>query len=181
MVRFKQAPKRSAENAFSLAEVLVAFMIFGMVTAGMIYGYIQANRMAEWSSETQAATQYALQGIERMRSAQWCAEEVFTTNGPGTDDVMPLMVVTNPALASFLPASLNPNTGVFCYVTNIVDSLDVPTSGNLISVTNYITVTQIHTNPTLRQIVSQVSWTFALTGKVYTYTFIAQRAPDQFE
>jgi type II secretory pathway pseudopilin PulG len=180
-VRFKQAEKGSADNAFALAEVLIAFFIFGIVTSGMIYGYLEANRIAEWSSQSQAATSYALQGMERMRSAQWCAEEIPTTNGANTSDVMPMMVITNPPLASYLPSTLVPATGVNCFTTNEVDYLDVPTSGNLIPVTNYLTVTQIHTNPTLRQIVSQVSWTFTFTGAVYTYTIITLRAPDQYQ
>ncbi len=182
LLRFKQADKRTAADAFTLAEVLLAFFIFGLVTAGMIYGYVEANRIAEWSSQSLAAMSYASQGMERMRSAQWeAAEGNIATNGPGTTDVMPLSIMINPPLKEFLPATLDPGAGVYCYVTNEVDTLDIPTTGGLINVTNFIAVTQIHTNPTLRLIVSQVVWTFNLTGKLYTNTIITLRAPDQFQ
>jgi len=182
LVRFEQADKRTAANAFTLAEVLVAFFIFGLVTAGMIYGYVQANRMAEWSSQSLAGMSYAAQGMERMRSAQWAAEEGGTpTNGPNTYDVMPLTIITNPPLSSYLPSTLTPATGVYCYSTMEVDYLDVPTTGDQINVTNFLLVTQIHTNPTVRQIVSQVVWTFGLTGKTYTNAIVTLRAPDQFQ
>ena len=168
VVRFEQAGKRSGANAYSLAEVLVGFMVFGVVTAGMIYGYVEANRVAEWSSQSQAATSLAVQGMEKARAAQWLAEEITITNGPNTIDVMPL--------------TLNTNTGVYSYsFPPEIDYMDVPMSGDLIPVTNYVTVTQIHTNPMLRQIVSQVTWTFLLTGKQYTVSMITLRAPDQFQ
>ena len=182
LVRFVQADKKIAANAFTLAEVLLAFFIFGLVTAGMIYGYVEANRIAEWSSQSLAAMSYAAQGMERMRSVQWEGEEAGTpTNGPNTTDLMPLTIQINPPLSSYLPSTLNPGTGVYCYITNEVDTLDIPTTGSLISVTNFLVVTQIHTNPTVRQIVSQVVWTFGLTGKPFTNTIVTLRAPDQFQ
>jgi hypothetical protein len=59
--------------------------------------------------------------------------------------------------------------------------MDIPGNGNPILVTNFLTVTQIHTNPHLRQIVSQVVWTFRLTGTQYTTTIVTLRAPDQYQ
>jgi type II secretory pathway pseudopilin PulG len=164
VVRLKQAGKRCAVGAFSLIEVLVAFVIFGLVTAGIIDGYVQANRMAEWSSESLAATSYALQGLEQLKSAQWDAEENVTGSGQGTTDVL----------------------GAY-FTTNQVDTLDIPTSGNLINVTNYIT-SILFTNadgttavPPLKQLISQVVWTFNLTGQLYTNTVVSLRAPDQLQ
>ena len=90
VVHFKQAGKRNAVTAFTLLEVMIGFVIFGLVITGMIYGYVQANRMAEWSSQSLAAMSYASQGMEQMRSAQWCAEEYSTANGQGTTDVLPI-------------------------------------------------------------------------------------------
>jgi hypothetical protein len=69
--------------------------------------------------------------------------------------------------------------GSFSYSTSQVDTLDVPTTGTPISVTNYITVTQISTNPSLRQIVSQCVWTLPLSGQLCTNTIVTLRAPDQ--
>src|ERR1035438_4336525 len=159
VVHFKQADKRIAANAFTLIEVLIGFWIFGMVTAGMIYGYVQANRIAEWSSQSLAAMSYASQGMEQMRSAQWNAEE----SGEVSTDV------------------LGNN-----FQTNQVDTLDIPTTGGLISVTNYMTATRVTNsagtfNPPLKLLVSQVVWTFRLTGQLFTNTIVTLRAPDQLQ
>jgi Tfp pilus assembly protein PilV len=146
-----------------LIEVLISVFIAGFVMAGMVYGYVQANRMAEWSSMSLAAQSYASQGMEQMRSAQWNSQQWPETNGPGTSDELPL-TLTN---------------GVYSFSTNEVDILDVPTSGNPINITNFITVTQISTNPSLRQIVSKCVWTFPFTKRVCTNTMVTLRAPDQ--
>jgi len=166
VVHFKQADKRIAANAFTLVEVMIGFCIFGMVTAGMIYGYVEANRIAEWSSQSLAAMSYASQGMEQMRSAQWCAEEFSTGSGQGTTDV--LLMTNQP-------------DGSWGYWTNQVDSLDIPSTGAPIYVTNYLYVTSISTNPPLRRIVSQVVWTFRLTGQLFTNTIVTLRAPDQLQ
>jgi len=153
--------------AFSLMEVMVAFMIFGMVVGGMLCGYMQANRMAEYSSQSLAALSYASQGLEQMRSAQWDAERVGNTNGPGTEDVLPMTLQTN---------------GTLIFTTNQVDTLDVPSTGQQINVTNYITVTQFSTNPPfLRQIMSQVVWTLPMSGQPCTITIVTLRAPDEMQ
>ena len=110
---------RVARAAFTLIEVMIAFVIFGLVTAGMIYGYVEANRIAEWSSQSLAAMSYAAQGMEQMRSAQWDAEEFSTGSGQGTTDF------------------LGPSTNFMQ-----ADTLDIPTSGTPIYVTNYLTATQ---------------------------------------
>jgi len=93
-----------------------------------------------------------------MRSAQWSAEEFSTVSGQGTTDVLGA-----------------------AFSTNQVDTLDIPTSGALISVTNYMTATQVSTNPPLKLLVSQVVWTFRLTGRLYTNTMVTLRAPDQLQ
>ena len=159
VIHFKQAAKRNAVSAFTLIEVLIGFFIFGVVTSGMIYGYVEANRVAEWSSQSLAAMSYAVQGMERIgRSAQWSAEE-FSSGGAGITDV------------------LGPH-----FQTNEVDTLDVPTSGEPIYATNYITSDLVSSNGApWRQIVSQVVWNFRLTGALYTNTIVTWRAPDQLQ
>lgn len=144
--------------AFTLIEVMIGFFIFGLVTAGMIYGYVEANRMAEWSSQSLAAMSYASQGMEQLRSAQWSAEEFSTGSGAGTTDYL----------------------GPY---TNIVqaDYLDVPTTGTQIAVTNTMTATQISTNPPLKLLVSKVVWVFRPTGQLFTNTMVTLRAPDQLQ
>jgi type II secretory pathway pseudopilin PulG len=152
-------------GAFTLMEVLIGFFIFGLVTSGMIYGYVEANRMAEWSSQSLAATSYAIQGMEQMRSAQWEEEEY--SSGQAVDILKQRMMIQA--------------DGTFAYWTNQVDTLDIPTSGALINVTNYLYVTPLTTNPPLRRIVSQVVWSFRLTGRVFTNTVVTLRAADQLQ
>jgi type II secretory pathway pseudopilin PulG len=154
---------RVACAAFTLIEVMIAFFIFGLVTSGMIYGYVEANRVAEWSSQSLAAMSYASQGMEQMRSAQWNAEEYSTSVGQGTSDV------------------LGPS-----FSTNQVDTLDIPTSGAPIYVTNYMTATQVTnsdgtTTPPLKLLVSKVVWSFRLTGQLFTNSIVTLRAPDQLQ
>jgi len=158
LVRLKLAGMRKAADAFTLIEVMIGFFIFGLVTAGMIYGYVEANRIAEWSSQSLAAMSYASQGMEQLRSAQWIAEEFSSGSGSGTTD--------------YLGAS-----------TNIVqtDYLDIPSTGALIAVTNYMTATQVSTNPPLKLLVSRVVWKFRLTGQLFTNTMVTLRAPDQLQ
>jgi len=163
VVHFKQAGKRIAAKAFSLIEVLVAVVILLLVMSGLMYGYVEANRMAEWSSQSLAATSYALQGMEQLRSAQWCAEENPSASGQGTTDVL----------------------GNY-FQTNQVDTLDIPTTGAPIYVTNTITgmtVTNADgtTRPPLKRLISQVVWTFPLTGQLFTNTIVTLRAPDQLQ
>ncbi|MGA2241463.1 MAG: hypothetical protein ABSH11_05440 [Verrucomicrobiota bacterium] len=158
LVRFEQADKRIATNAFSLLEVMVAVVVLMLVLSGLIYGYVEANRMAEWSSQSLAAMSYASQGMEQLRSAQWCAEQNCTASGQGTTDEL----------------------GAY-YQTNQIDTLDIPTTGEPIYVTNTITATQVSTSPPLKRLVSQVVWTFRLTGELFTNTIVTLRAPDQLQ
>lgn len=150
---------------FTLIEVLVSLISFTLIVAGLCYGYVQVNRMAEWSSMSLAAQSYASQGLEQMRSAQWNSQQNPQTNGPGTQDELPLS-----------PSGTATNG---YYSTNQYDTLDVPVSGAPIYVTNYITVTNISIVPPLRQIVSRCVWTCPLDGRLFTNTVVTLRAPDE--
>jgi len=165
MLRLAQTNGQTKSAGFSLIEVLVAFIMFTMTVSGLIYGYVQANRLATWSSWSVAAQSYASQGLEQTRSAQWNSQMWPITNGVGTGDELALR-----------PSGVATNGYFF---TNRVDTLDVPSTGGLIYITNYITVTNISVNPPLRQIRSDVVWFFPLTGKLCTNTAITLRAPDQ--
>src|SRR5208282_4180130 len=57
-------PVRNRRLGFTLAEVLISVLIFGMVVGGLIYGYVQVNRMAAFSSMSLAAQSFASQGLE---------------------------------------------------------------------------------------------------------------------
>lgn len=169
-LRLAQVNGRASRAAFTLIEILIAFLIFGMTVSGLIYGYVQANRMAEFSSMSLAAQSYASQGLEQARSAQWNSQGWPPTNGPGTDDE--IMLFNNAGQ----PTGQDPTSHTNYSQT---DYLDVPCNGTQIPITDYITVTNISVNPPLRQIRSDCAWTFPLDGKLWTNTVITQRAPDQ--
>ena len=159
VVHLKQADKRIAANAFTLAEILITIVFLVLVMAGMIYGYVQMNRTALWSSMSLAAQSVASQGAEQARCAKWdtqCWPPGLT--GPGTCDELG----TN----SFIQSGSN-------------YTLDIPVSGAPIYITNYVSITQISDTPKLRQIRSACVWRFPLTGDYFTNTVITLRAPDQ--
>src|ERR1035441_6902842 len=82
-----QTLKNNHWLGFTMIEVMVSFFIFGLVASGLIYGYVQINRMAEFSSMSLAAQSYASQGLEQAKSAQWNYVRWPNTNyGPGTGD-----------------------------------------------------------------------------------------------
>jgi len=142
-------------TAFTLVEVLMAFALMALILSWVFYSYVQANHFAEWSSMSQAAQSYAMQGLERARSAQWDSQA--TTNG---DE---------------LPPTNSPSTPVFTEV----DTNDVPQNGAPLLVTNFIYVTTNQPSPPLREIRSVVVWTFPLTKKVFTNSVVTLRAPDE--
>ena len=154
--------KHARDAGFTLIEVLIAFVVFTITISGLIYGYVQANRMAEWASMSLAAQAYAAQGLEQARSAQWNSQQYPYLSGPGTGDELP-------------PGPTNQTN----YYTT--DSMDIPETGNPIYVTNKITVTTIPMSGSvqLRQIRSDVIWLFPLDGTPCTNTAITLRAPDQ--
>jgi prepilin-type N-terminal cleavage/methylation domain-containing protein len=164
---FQRSGKGGARKgcaAFNLMEVLISLVILGMVMSGLIYGYVQSNRMAEWSSMSLAAQSYASEGAESARAADWRPRDWPVISGYETMDEL-----TNGTL-----------------ITN-VDFLDIPSKGTPSStnfqfwVTNYISITNIYpnNNPALRQIRSDAVWTYPWDGKLCTNTVILLRASDQ--
>jgi type II secretory pathway pseudopilin PulG len=165
-LRFTQSKNRTRCTAFTLVEVLISFLIFGMATGGLIYGYVQANRMAEWSSMSLAAQSSASQGAERARAANWRPRDYPPATGPGTMDELPPSANGSPVFTN-------------------VDFLDIPSKGSPSStnfdswVTNYVWVTKVSDDPYLRQIRSDAIWRFPLTGAIYTNSIILERGADQ--
>ncbi|HEU6448362.1 MAG TPA: hypothetical protein VFV23_08000 [Verrucomicrobiae bacterium] len=139
----------------------MALFVFLIATSGVIYGYVQTNRLALWSSMSLAATSYASQGAEQARAADWRPWDYPATNGPGTMDELP---PTN-------------------YVR--VDIMDIPSKGAPDStdytswVTNYVSITTYSVNPPMRQIRSDCVWTAPQSGRLITNTIILLRGPDQ--
>jgi Tfp pilus assembly protein PilV len=157
------SPVKPAQG-YALGEVLLAFGVLSLVFVGLIYGYVQANRMAEWSSMSLAAQAYAAEGAEQARAADYQPRAYPQTFGPGGSDEL---------------------TNGFSFTTS--DIMDIPIKGSPTNtdysfwVTNVVTVTNVfpNANPPLRQIRSECHWIFPLTGKLQTNTVILLRAPDQ--
>jgi prepilin-type N-terminal cleavage/methylation domain-containing protein len=151
---FQNPAANTLESGFSLAEVLVAIGILSVVFAGLIYGYVQANRIAEWTSMSLAAQSYASQGTEQARAAHWSYSDSAIDELPPTNysfvGIMDIPIKGNPT-----------NTGFAFWVTN------------------YVTVTNYSANPPLRLIRTDCRWIFSLTGQPQTNTVILIRAPDQ--
>ena len=152
---------KKSTAAFALIEILIAIVILTTVLSGLIYGYVQANRAAEWCSMSLAAQSYASQGAEQARAAIWSPRDVYT-NGVQPMDQWP-----------------SGTTDVR------IDFMDIPTKGDpaltnfQFWVTNYISVTSVSTNPPLRQIKSQCVWTYPMNNTLCTNTVILVRAGDQ--
>jgi prepilin-type N-terminal cleavage/methylation domain-containing protein len=167
VLAIKSGCKKKA--AFTLAEILVSLSVFALVSSGIIYGYVQTNRMVQWSAISLAAQSFASQGAEQALAANWNPRGYpMTSNYSGAFDEV--AAPTNYVLAG----------------TNYI--LDVPIKGSPASndfaffVTNYISIANIappNNNPPLRQIRSDAVWRFYITGKVYTNTAILIRAADQ--
>jgi type II secretory pathway pseudopilin PulG len=164
-VCFQQAGRRVRIAAFTLAEVLIAVTILALAMGGILYGYVQADDFAQWSSMSLAAQSLAAQGMEQARCAQWNSEIYPVPVTAGTGDEL---YVTNQIGATYCYT----NTG-----TNY--AMDVPATGAPFYATNVITITTISYPPPLRMIRSDCIWTFPRSGKVFTNTMVTYRAPDQ--
>jgi type II secretory pathway pseudopilin PulG len=146
---------RVLRAAFTMIEVLISFAILALVMAGIVYGYAQANRFAEWSSMSLAAQSYALQGLEQLRAAKWDLQA-----NPAVDEW---------PVAPGQTTNLPPQS----------DIMDIPVSGAPFYVTNNIKLISISISPQLREVWSQCVWTFPRTGQLFTNTVITYRAPDR--
>jgi type II secretory pathway pseudopilin PulG len=170
----KQAGRHAKVAAFTLAEVLIAVTILALAMGGILYGYVQANRFAEWSSMSLAAQSLAQQGMEQARCAQWNSQQYPVPVAPGLGDEL---YVTNT-----LGATWSTNLSGTNY------AMDVPSTGAPFFATNIITITTVSNTPPLRMIRSDCVWSFPLyntmvgTNTVYeffTNTVVTYRAPDQ--
>jgi Tfp pilus assembly protein PilV len=162
LIRCKQAEWCAA---LTLVECLISIVILTLVVGGILNGYVQGNRMAEWSSMSQAGQSLAAQGMEQARCAQWNTQQFPYATGPGTGDELPV--------SNYVGATWSTNLSGSDY------ALDVPATGTPFYATNLITLTTIQTNPPLRMIRSDCTWKFPANGKIFTNTMVTYRAPDQ--
>jgi Tfp pilus assembly protein PilV len=168
----KQAGKREGIAAFTLAEVLISVVIMTLTMGGILAGYVQANRVAEWSSMSLAAQSLAAQGLEQARCAQWNSQQYPVPIASGTGDQLYVTNVVGATWSTNLCQSTN-SAALAAY------ALDVPASGSPFYATNIITLTTISVAPPLRMLRSDCIWTFPLTQKIFTNTMVTYRAPDQ--
>lgn len=144
-----QINRTGTSHAFSLMESAIASAIAAMMFGGIIYGYTQSGRNAEWSAYSFAAQSMAVQRIEQTRACKWDPEA-----SPVVDEL----------LSSNFPT------------TNSI--LDVPMSGsNIVYATNYTFISTVSTSPKLRMIRVDSVWGF-INGKLYTNSIATYRAPD---
>jgi type II secretory pathway pseudopilin PulG len=134
-----------------LVEVVLSIAILALAMAGMIYGYVQTNYRAEWSSMSLAAQSLASKAAEQARAAKWDIHSGTPGTGPGTSDEIPPTNYTR------------------------VNSLVVPGTGQSIGVTNYVWITQLYTNPPVRQIRVDCAWRFPITGKWFSNSVVTWR------
>ncbi len=138
-----------SSSGFTLMESIIASSIAAMMFGGIVYGYIQSGRNAEWSAYSFAAQSMAMQRLEQTRACKWDPEST-----PAVDE----LVSTN--------------------FPTLVSVLDVPMNGsNIVYATNFTTISTISTAPQLRMIQVNTVWGF-INGRLYTNSIATFRAPD---
>jgi type II secretory pathway pseudopilin PulG len=143
--------KKRATKGMTLMEVLVAFAISGLATAGIVYGYVFSINSAERFSMSLAANAQATERIEQVRSAFW-----NSSSSPVVDQVV---------------SSNFPNETVL---------LDLSGSGiGVTYATNITTISDISTNPPLKRVRVDCIWTFGMSAQLMTNTIETCRGPDQ--
>jgi prepilin-type N-terminal cleavage/methylation domain-containing protein len=146
-----QTGRRQTNAAFTLVEVVLSIAILALAMSGMIYGYVQTNYRAEWSSMSLAAQSFASQAVERVRAAQW---DYFRTYTNQIQQLPSTYKVTNTMLLA--------------------------SSGRTTNVVTTVTITNMSTGSApLYQFCANCVWYFPRTGANFTNIVITQRAPDQ--
>jgi hypothetical protein len=146
----KLPPQRARNEAFTLAEVVIATALAALVVGGSIYGYVISAQRAEWSAYSLAAQSLAVQRMEQARAAKW-----DPLGYPPVDELV----------SSNFPVQVN--------------VLDIPiTKTNVICGTNYTVITTISANPPLKMVKVDCVWPFARRG-LFTNTVATYRAADQ--
>lgn len=137
-------------KAFTLIEALISMLVLGIMVTGVVSGFMQCHRTAEWSAYSLAAQSLAMQPIEQARAAKW---------DPTKAVPMDQLVSSN--------------------FPNRVLVLDVPISGtNIVYATNRISIRTVSADPPLREIAVECTWSFPRRG-TFTNTVLTFRAPDQ--
>ena len=162
--------KRHAAG-FTLAEVVIAVAVTGLVFAGILTGYVLSARNAEWTGYSLAAQALAMKQIEQGRAAVW-----DYSTATGRNELTNLNLL-NPQYNSATKTA----TG-YSWAT-----LDLPYNGtNVVIATNYVTVQMFYfnnvSNPPVQLQYMQVDtvWPFVTgtTLKYFTNSIATNFAPD---
>jgi prepilin-type N-terminal cleavage/methylation domain-containing protein len=145
-----KVPQLAAGAGFTLIEVVIAMLIISVSLAGLMGVYVQTAVRTEWSAYNLSAEMMAVSGMERCRAAK------FDPRGTTPVDLL--------------------------WGTNFpqrVDILDVGTSVGIAAYgTNVTTITQLATNPPLKMIRVDCTWSFPRRG-TFTNTVITYRTANQ--
>ena len=145
-----QPMNRARATGYTLIEALVSMAVVGVMIAGLVSGFMQTHRTAEWSAYNLAAQSLALQSLEQARAAKWDQ-------------------YANPVVDLLWNSNFPTRSNV----------LDVPITGtNIVYATNRVNIRLVTTNPPLKEISVVTTWRFMDRG-VFTNTAVTYRAPDQ--
>ncbi len=127
-------------------------LILGIMVTGLVAGFMQSEKQAEWASYSLAAQSLAMQPTEQVRGAKWDQY----ANPP-----------TNAVIINNFPVR--------------VEILDIPITGtNIVYATNRTVITDVYPggNPPLKKIYVECTWRFLNRG-MFTNSVTTYRAPDQ--
>ena len=170
-IRTIHCPPKKPAAGFTLAEVVISIAVTGLVFVGVLSGYVQSARNAEWAGYSLAAQALAVQQIEQGRSAVW-----DYSIGTGKNEL------TNLNLIDLQYDNATKTATGYSWST-----LDLPYSGtNVVRATNYVTVRMLYfnnnANPPVQLQMLQVDtvWPFTvgMVAKYFTNTVATYFAPD---
>ena len=139
-----------ANRAFTLAEVVISLAILGISLGGILTLYVRSAQRADWSGYSVSAQMMALGGLEQCRAAKYDPH-----GSPPTDALV----------SSNFPSR--------------VDILDPGTVNCITSYgTNTTTILTISTNPALKLVRVNCTWTYPGRG-VFTNSVCTYRAANQ--
>lgn len=142
--------RRQSLQGQTLAEVVIALGIGGILYASILTGYILTTSRAEWTAYWLAAQALATDRLEQTRAAKWDTQ-AFPPVDQLVDGNFPLRV----------------------------DILDLPVSGqNIPYATSIVTIAVVSTNPPLKSIRVDTIWDFK-HRRTFTNTVVTYRGPDQ--
>lgn len=166
------APTRvrcTGHRGFTLAEVVISIAVTGLVFAGILTGYIQSARRAEWSGYSLAAQAFAVQQLEQARSAVW---DTSLAKNELTD-----LNLISPQYNTSTKTATGYSVGI----------LDLPSLGtNVVRATNFVTIRRFYfnnsANPPVELQMVQVDtvWPFSSGRAVryFTNSVATYFAPD---